>query len=131
MDAPEAPSKRRALRIPQPVQLVGKDDERPRFLGYLADVSLSGGFIQCSSPRPRGTRMAIQIHLPGVAQPVPCADAEVIWTRGYEGVKGRSPGMGVQFRDLTAAARAALERFCDEHDPTMGPGQVPPVGPVD
>ncbi len=108
-----APAKRRALRVPLPVEIVGKEDERPRFLGYLADISLSGGFVQCSSPRELGTRLSIQLRLPGVEHPVRCPDAEVIWTRGYNGVRGRSPGMGVQFRELSPSARVVLERFCD------------------
>jgi Tfp pilus assembly protein PilZ len=130
MDVSGSPAKRRLLRIPLPVELVGKDEERPRFLGYLADVSLSGGFVQCSSPREQGTRLSIQLRLPGVAQPVRVPDAEVIWTRGYLGVRGRSPGMGVQFRELEPAARAVLEKFCSS-DSIAGVVEILPVGPVD
>jgi len=131
MDAPEPPAKRRALRIPLPVEIVGKDDERPRFLGYLSDVSLSGGFVQCSNPREQGSRLSIRMRLPGVDEHVYCPDAEVIWTRGYLGVKGRSPGMGFVFRELSPAARAVLDKFCDTADPTAGLVKTLASGPVD
>jgi hypothetical protein len=131
MDASQPPAKRRLLRIPQPVELVGKDEERPRFLGYLSDISLSGGFVQCSNPRDEGTRFSIRLRLPGVAHHVYCADAEVVWVRGYNGVRGRSPGMGVVFRELSTAARTMIEKFCNELDPTGALAETVQPGPVD
>ena len=103
---------RRSLRVPLPVELVDESGARPRFLGYLGNVSASGLFVQCARPRDKGTRLSLRFRIPGASQPIHCPEAEVIWTRGYGGRSGPAPGMGIRLCSLTLEAQALIARFC-------------------
>lgn len=107
-------SLRRTLRVPLPVEIIDAAGVRPRFLGYLANISASGLFVQCARPRDKGTRLSLRFRLPGTSEPIHCAEAEVIWTRGYAGRSGPAPGMGIRMCSLTQEAQAAVARFCGE-----------------
>ncbi len=106
---------RRTLRVPLPVEIVDDGGARPRFLGYLANVSASGLFVQCARPRDKGARLSLRFRLPGSPEPIHCAEAEVIWTRGYGGRSGPAPGMGIRMCALTDDVQARIARFCGEH----------------
>ncbi len=107
-------SPRRTLRVPLPVEIIDAADVRPRFLGYLANISASGLFVQCARPRDKGTRLSLRFRLPGSSEPIHCAEAEVIWTRGYAGRSGPAPGMGIRMCSLTQEVQALIVRFCGE-----------------
>lgn len=112
------PALRRALRVPLPVQTRSAAEQGPpRFLGYLANVSETGVFVQCSNPRPVGTRLALQLRLPGLDQRLVCRTAEIVWTRRFANSDEGSPGMGMRFVEIDPEARATLRRFCDEGGP--------------
>jgi hypothetical protein len=93
----------------------------PRFLGYLSNVSETGGFIQCTRPRPVGTRLPLRLHLGRSASDVVDLEAEVIWTRSYGGRNRPSAGMGIRFRNLVPAACDAIRGFCAGSDPDPNP----------
>ena len=82
------------------------------FLGYGANVSETGVFVQCLAPRPEGTRLKLVLHLGGSSGRRICSEAEVRWTRGYGGKKGPSAGMGVRFTGMRPGDRSALLASC-------------------
>ncbi len=110
--APQAPAKRKLLRPPMRIECVREDDGGTHFLGYGANLSESGVFVQCLAPRPTGTRLRLVLHLGGSTGTRICSAAEVRWTRGYGGKKGPSAGMGLRFMDLRSADRHVLEASC-------------------
>ena len=110
---------RRTLRVPLPVEIVDEGGASPRFLGYLANVSATGMFVQCARPRDKGTRLRLRLRLPGMPQPILCPEAEVIWTRGYGGRGGPAPGMGIRIGTLTDEEQARIARFCGEQPPVL------------
>lgn len=118
MPGPSVPALRRALRVPLPVQSLGSADAGPpSFLGYLANVSETGVFVQCSNPKPVGTRMSLQLRLPGLDERLLCDRAEIVWTRRFACADEGSPGMGIRFVDLGPESREALRRFCSDGGP--------------
>lgn len=118
MPLPPIPALRRRLRVPLPVQsLTSAGSGPPRFVGYLANVSETGLFVQCSSPRPVGTRLSLQLRLPGLDERVLCDEAEIIWTRPFPNSEEGSPGMGIRIVDIDPDSRATLRRFCSDGGP--------------
>jgi len=101
---------RRRLLIPQPIQLVVGEGSL-RFLGYVSDISDTGIFVQSTNPRPAGGQLELQFRLPGESEELKVKLAEVVWSRGYAGKGGPSPGMGLRFVAISHAARASLDRF--------------------
>jgi uncharacterized protein (TIGR02266 family) len=116
---------RRRLRIPQPIQLVVEEGP-PRFLGYVSDISDTGLFVQSTNPRQAGGQLELQFRLPGEPEELTIKLAEVVWSRGYSGKGGPTPGMGLRFVAISHAARASLERFLARCEPsTTGGFEVP------
>ena len=111
--APSGPAKRKLLRPPMRIECAREDDHGTHFLGYGANVSETGVFVQCLAPRPAGTRLRLVLHLGGTTGTRICSDAEVRWTRGYGGKKGPSAGMGLRFTGLRPADRSALLASCN------------------
>jgi hypothetical protein len=105
---PAAP--RRRFRIPLRVEKLGDEEGAPRFLGYAGDLSHTGAFVQCFSPRDIGSVLQVQMHMKG-GKSIAC-HAEVVWTRGYGGRHGPSPGMGIRFLDLDPRIEKRLRSFC-------------------
>jgi hypothetical protein len=65
-------------------------------------------------PKPPGTLLEMRLHLGNpISDSTECV-AEVIWTRGYSGRHGPSPGMGIKFLDLDASALETLARLFPE-----------------
>jgi len=107
-----ASSIRRTLRVPLPVQTINPEDAGPpQFLGYLSNVSETGVFVQSVNPRAVGTRLAIQLRLPGLDDRLRCRLAEIVWTRPVPGRSGAA-GMGIRFLELPDPSRSTLRRFC-------------------
>lgn len=123
VDARPFPAPRRSLRVPFRVETLTDAWPRPRFLGYAGNVSESGAFVQCTRPRPIGTRLQLRLHVPGTDEGFGC-EAEVIWIRPYGGREKPCPGMGVRFLSLDSQIRGELGRFAAERDPEAGP-QLP------
>lgn len=109
--APPTPAKRKLLRPPMRIECV-REGGGTHFLGYGANLSESGVFVQCLAPRPKGTQLKLVLHLGGPSGTRICSEAEVRWTRGYGGRKGPSAGMGLHFTGLRAGDRNALAASC-------------------
>lgn len=110
--APSGPAKRKLLRPPMRIECAREDDSGTHFLGYGANVSETGVFVQCMAPRPEGTRLKLVLHLGGSTGTRICSEAVVRWTRGYGGKKGPSAGMGVRFTGMRPSDRSALLASC-------------------
>jgi hypothetical protein len=85
---------------------------KPRFLAYLANLSDTGAFLQCSRPRDEGTPLALRLHLGSAAEDTVDLEALVIWSRGYGGRTRPTAGMGVQFRGLDQKTRDMIRDYC-------------------
>lgn len=107
---------RRDLACPLRVEAVRPDGEAPHFLGYASNVSTSGLFVQSMCPRPPGTRLALNIHLPEPWREAVSCIGEVVWSREHGGARGAPPGMGIQFVKIPLPALEALSQLCDPTD---------------
>jgi len=85
---------------------------RNHFLGYGADVSETGVFVQSLAPRPPGTRLRLVMHLAGAGSEPITSDAEVRWVRGYGGKRGPSAGMGMHFLGMRPSDKSLLQTLC-------------------
>jgi len=94
------------------IECAREGDRGTHFLGYGANVSETGVFVQCLAPRPAGTRLRLVLHLGGSTGTRICSDAEVRWTRGYGGKKGPSAGMGLRFTGMRPSDRSVLLANC-------------------
>jgi type IV pilus assembly protein PilZ len=78
---------------------------------YITDISAMGIFIKTEQPQPEGTRLNLRFRTPdGRLLEV---EGEVIWInppRPHD-PEGRSPGMGVEFVDLTPRQREDVLRL--------------------
>jgi len=110
--APLSPAKRKLLRPPMRIECARDGDHGTHFLGYGANLSETGVFIQSLAPRPPGTRLRLILHLGGPTGTRICSEAEVRWTRGYGGKKAPSAGMGLRFTNLRPGDRSALVATC-------------------
>lgn len=94
------------------IECAREGDRGTHFLGYGANVSETGVFVQSLAPRPPGTRLKLVLYLGGATGTRICSEAEVRWTRGYGGKKAPSAGMGLRFTNLRAADRSVLHATC-------------------
>lgn len=101
---------RHALCPPLRVEGLRDSDRRPFFLGYAANLSEGGIFVQCSKSRPEGSVLRIALHLPSRLGGVLVADAEVRWVRRYAGRCAPAAGMGLKLLDLDRAVGCQLRR---------------------
>ncbi len=128
MRPPQSLAPRRALRIPLRAETIPEGSSSARYLGYVANLSETGAFLQCSNPRPTGTRLRLLIHLSEVPGGALACEAEVIWTRSYAGSNAPCAGMGVRLLSIDPRQRKALHRFCQQEDPLRS--AVPRVSPA-
>lgn len=110
--APSGPAKRKQLRPPMRIECAREGDHGTHFLGYGANLSETGVFVQSLAPRPPGTRLQLVLYLGGPTGIRICSEAEVRWTRGYGGKKAPSAGMGLHFTNLRPADRSTLHAAC-------------------
>ena len=94
------------------IECAREGDLGTHFLGYGANISETGVFVQSLAPRPPGTRLRLVLHLGGATGTPICSDAEVRWSRGYGGKKGPSAGMGMRFTGMRPGDRSALLASC-------------------
>ncbi len=122
--AAETLSPRRSLRTPLRTERLVGEAKQPRFLGYAANLSETGAFIQCMNSRPVGTRLSLRLHLPGSGGESLALQAEVIWQRDYAGRHGACPGMGVRFLHVGNGPLARLRALCEERDLPVSPPRI-------
>ncbi len=96
------------LEMPLPA-MVGKDSRRLR-VGTILNLNGGGCFVETRRLVPAGEEVALEFTLPGTTE-ILSVCCRVIWVNHPEWVKApRLPvGMGVQFLDLPAAVRDAIE----------------------
>jgi uncharacterized protein (TIGR02266 family) len=75
---------------------------------HATTLGAGGLFIATDSPLPAGTLLAVSFALPGGAQRHRIA-GRVVWCQPPGGEPGRTPGMGIAFKDPAAANALALE----------------------
>lgn len=102
------PAKRKPLRPPLRIECAREGRSGTHFLGYAANLSETGVFIQSLALRPPGTRLRLVLHVGGAEDRRICSDAEVRWTRRYGGKRAPSAGMGLRFVGLDPADRHVL-----------------------
>jgi uncharacterized protein (TIGR02266 family) len=78
------------------------------FAEFTRDISEGGLFIETEKPHPAGTEVSMQFHLPG--------SDEILQTVGRvarvsNGASGSTPGMGIEFDELTAEDRRKIDEI--------------------
>jgi hypothetical protein len=112
-----SPAKRRQLRPPLRIECARTGTQKPYFLGYAANLSETGVFVQSLATRPAGTRLRLLLYVPSAPGGVIASDAEVRWVRRYAGKRSPSAGMGMRFFGLRAPDRTVLQNLCNAPQP--------------
>lgn len=107
------PARRAVLRPPLRIECAGESSRGPHFLGYAANLSETGMFVQSLALRPPGTKLRLVLHLAGSKGPEIHSEAEVRWTRSYQGKRAASAGMGLRFTTLKPSDRSLLAAVCN------------------
>jgi len=107
------PAKRRSLKPPLRIECARGSGRPSHFLGYGANVSETGVFIQSLALREPGTRLRLVMHLASLGGEPIATDAEVRWVRRYGGKRAPSPGMGLRFLGLRPADKTFLQTLCN------------------
>lgn len=74
----------------------------------IFNLSARGVFIQTTAPFEAGEQVVLRFQVPGQEAPVKVV-GQVVWRNADPGKRGGA-GMGIQFVDLSAADREAIER---------------------
>lgn len=107
--------RRSTHRLPLDVD-IGFQSESNFYVGFSEDISEGGLFVATYDFLPIGTRLTVNFTLPDGH--VVSALSEVRWVREHNPrVPEMMPGMGVQFLDLRAEDRAAVQRFLRRRAP--------------
>ncbi len=78
-------------------------------LEHINNISLGGVFVETSMPFEMGAIVALEFSIPGVADRMQSRGI-VRWSNDGR-AKGQPIGMGVEFLEVTARAKDALDRF--------------------
>ena len=112
METSPAPAVRSAIERPLRVEGLSAPRARPHFVGYAANLSETGIFVQSSKPRPVGQVIKLVIQLPSAVGGGPLElAAQVRWVRGYGGNRGPAAGMGMKLLVVPEQTRARLRRY--------------------
>jgi len=93
------------------VRLQVGDRDEMRVL-WTQDVSCGGLFVQTREPPPFGARVAVDIETPDGSIRL-TAEVVHVLTHEVADAFGRSPGVGLQFVDLSDEQSRAIERYVD------------------
>ena len=110
--------KRRSPRAPVSIR-IDYSTVDALFWDFARNINEGGVFVETDSPLPVGTKVQLKFYLPGLADPVE-TQGEVVWVgRGGPGQsdedQGASrPGMGIQFTELSAENKQAINRLVQE-----------------
>jgi uncharacterized protein (TIGR02266 family) len=77
------------------------------FSEFTRDINEGGLFIETEKPRPTGTEVSLHFNLPGSDRTVKTTGTVI---RVSDGSDGSTPGMGIQFDELPADARAHINQ---------------------
>lgn len=99
--------RRRAARSPLTVRIdYATVDEI--FSEFTRDINEGGLFIETEKPHLPGTEVSMQFHLPGSDEVVETVGRVVRVTGGHP---GSTPGMGIEFDELTLDDRRKIDRI--------------------
>lgn len=83
--------------------------------GWIRDISTTGMFIETEEALPMGTWVILEFVLPGSSGGRVRTGGKVV--RHCDPLKARQtgllPGIGIEFKRLSASARSRLERFVE------------------
>lgn len=113
MDRIQEFSTRGRERIPKSLSLTFKD--RETFVSaYSSNVSSGGIFIVTKKPLKVGEKFLLKLQLPNLRAPMQIK-CQVSWARQEEeAVKGRPPGMGVKFLEMSEKDSRVLDEYIKE-----------------
>lgn len=99
-----------------PIRVLVEYESIDDFLAdYSSNLSLGGMFIRTSQPLDMGTRFRLRFRLPHRPRPVETFGV-VRWVVPVNDPSGDTPGMGVQFDDLSSTDKRAVEKLLSETD---------------
>jgi uncharacterized protein (TIGR02266 family) len=111
--AAQAAERRAYERVPLEVEVTLESDHN-FYTGLTSDISVGGVFVATHALWPVGTRVCVNLSLPGFERAFR-VDAEVRWIR--DGRFSTLPsGIGVRFEDLPSDMLLALTRFVQRRD---------------
>lgn len=102
-----APQRRRYPRAPLSLRLRYGNAADSMRDGFSAVVGGGGVFIESVSPLPVGTRVEIELPLPGLPLPLK-ATGRVVWVRAEFDPRGLPPGLAVAFDALPEPVRQRI-----------------------
>lgn len=80
--------------------------------GHVYEVSLGGIRFELDQPLPVGTRVSVEVTLPGCTKPI-CAEGRIV--RVFDEIDDPGPRrMVVEFETFAAGARESLERYLSQ-----------------
>ena len=80
--------------------------------GHVYEISLGGIRLELDEPLPVGTRVSVEVTLPGCTKPI-CAEGRIV--RVFDEVDDPGPRrMVVEFETFAAGARESLERYLSQ-----------------
>jgi type IV pilus assembly protein PilZ len=86
------------------------------YAGFIENLSVGGLFIATHQLKAVGERVEFSVHLPDNGEAIH-GTGVVRWVRVYSESSNVSPGMGIRFDDLDAAARQRVETFLAQREP--------------
>jgi type IV pilus assembly protein PilZ len=125
-----AGNRRSDTRVPVELEVDYRASDTFLF-AYITDISAMGIFVRTETPEPRGTHLNLRFRVNGGE--LMELHGVVIWINPPrpDDSEGRNPGMGIQFRDLSAAQREEMLRLVrtfaylndeeDDDDEPVGP----------
>ncbi len=103
--------RRKSLRKSILVLKVKGEGEKGVFFGYANVLGKGGMFITTINPMEEGSEFSISFRLPGSSLDIKCR-CRVAWRRLFNPAeRGREPGMGIQFIDISSEMTEAIESF--------------------
>jgi Tfp pilus assembly protein PilZ len=82
---------------------------------FLVDLALSGAFVECGDVLEVGEPVGVRFRLPGNEIPID-ARGRVAWRHRAGSTPGTLPtGVGVEFQELAAPARARLREYLEQY----------------
>ena len=78
------------------------------FSEFTRDINEGGLFIETEKPHEPGTEVAMQFHLPGTDEVLHTVGRVV---RVSSGAPGMTPGMGIEFDELTPEDRRRIDQI--------------------
>jgi uncharacterized protein (TIGR02266 family) len=103
----DSPDRRRSGRAAITVRIdYSTVDEM--FAEFTRDINEGGLFIETEKPHQAGTEVSMQFHLPGSDEILQTVGRVV---RVSNGAPGMTPGMGIEFDELTAEDRRKIDQI--------------------